>query len=96
MRLYVKDKKTNRKIYIRANVNSREELAKKLKTEEFIVKKETYTVNDVVAMPSVRYKNWKDVLFGGKKFDEDKAEKFNMEKFQMAKVKGNSKNEPQK
>lgn len=92
MRLYVKDKKTNRKIYIRANVNSREELAKKLKTEEFIVKKETYTVNDVVAMPSIRYRNWKDVLFGGQKIDEDKAEKFNRKKFQIAKMKGDSKN----
>lgn len=96
MRLYVNDKKTNRKIYIRANVNSRQELVQKLKTEEFTVKKETYNVNDVVAIPSIRYSNWRDVLFGGKKIDEDKAEKFNRTKVQCAKMKGNLKNELKK
>ncbi|SCZ80484.1 hypothetical protein [Acidaminobacter hydrogenoformans] len=88
MRFCVIDKKRNKKTFLRIDVKSRDELMKKINSERFIIDNEIYSVNDVIAVPTKEFKNWRDIIMSGRKSDIENARKFNKEKINRSVVKG--------
>lgn len=52
MKLFIIDKNSRKKTYLRVTAPNRRELTKALRTATFVVGKNTYTVNEVTAEPS--------------------------------------------
>ena len=80
MRLYVLDKETNKKIYIRKQSLDREELRDKIGSNIFEVLDKTYHINDVILESSKRFPAFIGDNRLLNKYEEIIAEYFNNDK----------------
>lgn len=79
MRYYVNDKKSHKKVYLRGiNAKTRQELYARLNSNKIRVENNTYTINEIKAVPSIQIRTWRDLVRNKASKDEEyEAQRFN-------------------